>query len=195
MRITSPTVGWDVPADGWFVDPREGGAYLDWGPHGVDALRWFAGSDAVLAFAMFDNFGGIPALDPSAMVSYRLASGAMAQLWMSYEIPAPGLGSYMQYLIVGENGMAEFDRDHLRLGRGDRWEQVLELPAWDWLIDPMAPRRIGMTARQVQQFAEAVQQGVPLDITGEDGRAAIEMVEAAIRSARTGQSVSIPFAR
>ena len=45
FRVTSPTVGWDVPADGWFVDPREGGAYLDWGPHGCDTLRWFTGSD------------------------------------------------------------------------------------------------------------------------------------------------------
>ena len=195
VRITSPTVGWDVPADGWFVDPKEGGAYLDWGPHGVDSIRWFTGSDATLAFGMFDNYGGIPAVDPSAMVSYRLASGAMAQLWMSYEIPAPGLGSYMQYLIVGENGMADFDRDHLRLGRGDAWEQILELPAWNWLVDPFAPRRTNMTARQVQQFAEAVETGVPLDITGEDGRAAIEMVEAAIRSSRTGQAVPIPLER
>jgi predicted dehydrogenase len=95
FRVTSPTVGWDVPADGWFVDPKEGGAYLDWGPHGCDTLRWFTGTDATLAFGMFDNFGGIPAMDPSAMVSYRLGSGAMAQFWMSYEIPSPGLGSYM----------------------------------------------------------------------------------------------------
>ena len=64
VRITSPTVGWDVPADGWFVDPKEGGAYLDWGPHGVDAIRWFTGADATLAFGMFDNYGGIPARRP-----------------------------------------------------------------------------------------------------------------------------------
>ena len=52
-----------------------------------------------------------------------------------------------------------------------------------------------MTSRQVEQFAQAVQRGGALDITGEDGRAAIEMVEAAIRSAKTGQSVSIPLER
>ena len=111
IRITSPTVGWDVPATGWFVDPAEGGAFLDWGPHGVDTLRWYSGSDASLAFGCFENFGAISAVDPTAMVTYRMASGAMAQLWMSYEIPAPGLGSYMQWLLVGENGMVEFDRD------------------------------------------------------------------------------------
>ena len=195
FRVTSPTVGWDVPADGWFVDPKEGGAYLDWGPHGCDTLRWFTGTDATLAFGMFDNFGGIPALDPSAMVSYRLGSGAMAQFWMSYEIPAPGLGSYMQWLAVGEKGMLDFDRDHLRVGWGDAWNEVLALPAWDWLVDPMAERRIAMTSRQVDQFARALENGEPLDVTGEDGLAAIEMCEAAIRSARTGAAVPIPLER
>src|SRR5690606_6286347 len=86
FRVTSPTVGWDVPADGWFVDPKEGGAYLDWGPHGCDTLRWFTSSEATIAFGLFANFGDIPAVDPSAMVTYGMASGAMAQLWMSYEI-------------------------------------------------------------------------------------------------------------
>lgn len=193
FRVTSPTVGWDVPADGWFVDPAEGGAYLDWGPHGCDTLRWFTGSEATLAFGLFANFGGIPALDPSAMVTYGLASGAMAQLWMSYEIPSPGLGSYMQWLCVGPEGMLDFTRDTLRLGRGDRWETVLDLPPWDWTVDPRAPRRIGLTARQVEGFARALLDGTTPDISGEDGRAAIEMVEAAIRSARTGRAEPIPL--
>ncbi|CAN5621254.1 Gfo/Idh/MocA family oxidoreductase [soil metagenome] len=193
FRVTSPTVGWDVPADGWFVDPAEGGAYLDWGPHGCDTLRWFTGSEATLAFGLFANHGDIPALDPSAMVSYRLASGAMAQLWMSYEIPPPGLGSYMQWLCVGTDGMLDFTRDTLRLGRGEGWETVLDLPPWDWTVDPRAPRRIGLTARQVEQFARALLDGTEPDISGEDGRAAIEMVEAAIRSARSGRAEPIPL--
>jgi predicted dehydrogenase len=193
FRVTSPTVGWDVPAEGWFVDPREGGAYLDWGPHGCDTLRWFTGSDAVQAYGMFANFGGLPALDPSAMVSYRLASGAMAQLWMSYEIPPPGLGSYMQWLCVGREAMLDFTRDTLRLGRGDGWETVLDLPPWDWTVDPRAPRRIGLTARQVEGFARALLDGADPEVSGEDGRAAIEMVEAAIRSARSGRAEPIPL--
>ena len=193
IKITSPTVGWDVPADGWFVDPKEGGAFLDWGPHGVDSIRFFSGAEATLAFGMFDNFGGISAIDPSAMVTYRLSTGAMAQLWMSYEIPAPGLGSYLQYLLVGENGMAEFDRDNLRIGVGEAWREDLHLEPWNWLVDPMAPRRIAMTSKQCDQFARAVERGETLDITGEDGRAAIEMVEAALMSGRTDHAIRIPI--
>lgn len=191
FRVTSPTVGWDVPADGWFVDPKEGGAYLDWGPHGCDTLRWFTSSEATIAFGLFANFGDIPAVDPSAMVTYGMASGAMAQLWMSYEIPAPGLGSYMQWLCVGDKGMLDFTRDVLRVGQGDDWRVELDLPPWDWSVDPKAPRRIGLTARQVEGFARSLLDGTPPEVTGEDGRAAIEMVEAAIRSARTGTAVPI----
>jgi predicted dehydrogenase len=180
-----------VPADGWFVDPREGGAYLDWGPHGCDTLRWFTGSEATVAFGLFANFGGIPAVDPSAMVTYGMESGAMAQLWMSYEIPPPGLGSYMQWLCVGEEGMLDFTRDVLRVGRGEEWRVELDLPPWDWSVDPKAPRRIGLTARQVEGFARSLLDGTEPEVTGRDGRAAIEMVEAAITSARTGSAVPI----
>jgi predicted dehydrogenase len=117
----------------------------------------------------------------------------MAQVWMSYEIPSPGLGSYMQYLLVGENGMAEFDRDNLRVGRGDTWEDALHLEAWNWLVDPMAPRRIGMTARQVDQFARCVSGGETPDISGEDGLKAIEMCEAALLSGRTDEAIRLPI--
>jgi predicted dehydrogenase len=99
----------------------------------------------------------------------------------------------MQWLCVGQEGMLEFTRDTLRLGRGEAWETVLDLPPWDWTVDPNAPRRIGLTARQVERFARALLDGGAPEVTGEDGRAAIEMVEAAIRSARTGQAESIPL--
>jgi len=118
----------------------------------------------------------------------------MAQVWMSYEIPPPGLGSYMQYLLVGENGMAEFDRDNLRIGRGDSWQDALHLEPWNWLVDPMAARRIRMTSFQCDQFARTVEGREPKpDITGEDGLAAIEMVEAALLSGKSGTAVHIPI--
>ena len=76
IKITSPTVGWDVPAEGWFVDPKEGGAFLDWGPHGVRLHPVLQRRRRRPGFGMFDNFGGIPAVDPSAMVSYRSRTAA-----------------------------------------------------------------------------------------------------------------------
>jgi predicted dehydrogenase len=45
----------------------------------------------------------------------------------------------------------------------------------------------------VEQFAVALLDGTAHDISGEDGRAAIEMCEAAIRSNQTGAAVAIPM--
>jgi predicted dehydrogenase len=193
IRMLSSTVGWDVSPDSWIGDPKEGGAYLDWGVHGVDALRWLTGANAVRAFAQMANYGGLPAPDTSAMVHYVMDSGAMVQVWMSYEFPPPGLGTNFQFMIVGSKGMLDLHRYFLRRSTDDGWETIFEWEPWDWITDAKNARRIGLTARQVQQFTRAVEGGEPLLVTGEEGRAAVEMIEAAQRSARTGEAVAIPL--
>ena len=77
--------------------------------------------------------------------------------------------------------------------RQGSWEDVLHLEAWNWLVDPLAPRRIGMTARQVDQFARCVSAGETPDISGEDGLKAIEMCEAALLSGRTDEAIRVPI--
>lgn len=195
IRILSSTVGWDVRPDSWIGDPAEGGAYLDWGVHGVDALRWLTGADAVSAYAQMANYGGLPAPDTSAMVHYVMDSGAMVQVWMSYEFPEPGLGTNFQFMIVGSTGMLNLHRYYLERSTATGWEEIFRWEPWDWMTDAKNERRIGLTARQVQQFGEAVVSGKPLLVEAEEGRAAVELVEAAIRSARTGQAVPIPVPR
>jgi predicted dehydrogenase len=129
------------------------------------------------------------------MVHYVMDSGAMVQVWMSYEFPEPGLGTNFQFMIVGAKGMLDLHRYVLRRSNPDGWETVFEWQPWDWITDAKNERRIGLTARQVQQFGEAVTSGDPLLVRAEEGRAAVEMVEAAIRSARTGEAVAIPLDR
>ena len=45
----------------------------------------------------------------------------------------------------------------------------------------------------MDQFARAVERGEKPDISGEDGLAAIEMVEAALLSGRTDNAIRIPI--
>ena len=56
------------PAEGWLVDPKEGDAFLDWGSHGVDSIRFFTGADAVRRYRLRQLPARISAVDPSAMV-------------------------------------------------------------------------------------------------------------------------------
>lgn len=218
IRAMSPFSDFGLPSGHWLNDPGEGDCFLDWGSHACDAFRWFTGSDATRVYADYANFSAMDARWPTSLVQIRMASGAICQALLSYEIPEPGLGSGSnnQYLIIGGRGMIEWDLDTCRMTRTEtlpaeatgsgsggffasapkataRWETVLELPSWTKEWDPRSPRRIGNTARQVQSFIGALTGGYEPRVSGADGRAAIEMVQAASLSAETGRAINLPL--
>ena len=131
------------------------------------------------------------------MVQIRLSNKAIAQVLLCYEIGPSGFGTRRnnQYQVVGTKGSVFWDLDRIELLTGARDEQVWELPSWT-LPDfkPRDPRRIGNTARQVVDFVESLRAGEAPAITGEDGRAAIEMTQAAKLSARSVRAVDFPLA-
>jgi predicted dehydrogenase len=185
-----------VPDKPWARDPAEGSQFLDWGVHNADIMRWYTGSDAVLAFGRYHSYGAnVPVPDLSAMVSYEFANGVLAQVLMTYEVPQPGFVPEDSVTIIGTTGIIEADHfGKVRLGKGDRWDVVAEMPQFDYLAGYLDPKRLKGFADQVQDFTEAIRDHRPPAVTGEDGRKAVEMVEAADRSAATGASVAIPFA-
>jgi predicted dehydrogenase len=204
LRATGSSVGLAASPDElqrWYLDPAEGSVYLDWGSHICDMLRWLAGSDPVTAYGRFATYThDIPKPDQSGMAEYTFSNGVLAQVWMSSEVPAPGLHGgaeghdVSQYIVVGSEGILECDMfGKLQLGKGDSWTVVAEQPPIDWVNAPFHENRIGGWARQVQDFVDCVRNGgVPL-VTGEDGRAAVEMVEAAERSHATSSVVRLPL--
>ena len=192
----TPGPGFASIVQHWTDDPGEGDAFLDWGAHACDAIRWFSGSEAVRVYADFENFTGQPLESPSAMVQVRLRNRAVAQILLCYEIGPSGFGTRRnnQYQLLGTEGSIFWDLDRVELVTGAREERVWELPSWT-LPDfkPRDPRRIGNTARQLDDVVAALRDGRAPTITGEDGRAAIEMTQAARRSARTGRAVDLPL--
>jgi myo-inositol 2-dehydrogenase/D-chiro-inositol 1-dehydrogenase len=195
MSVTPGSGFVNVPQS-WPMDPREGDAFLDWGAHACDAIRWFTGAEPVRVYADYENFTGLSLESPTAMVQVRLSSKAIAQILLCYEVGPSGFGTRRnnQYQIVGTEGSIFWDLDRIELWTGDRDEVVWELPSWT-LPDfkPRDPRRIGNTARQLDDFIAALRDGRSPQITGEDGRAAIEMTQAAKRSAQTGRAVDLPL--
>lgn len=196
MTVT-PGAGFANVPQTWPSDPAEGDAFLDWGSHACDAIRWFTGAEAVRVYADYENFTGVPLESPTAMVQLRLTNKAIAQILLCYEIGPSGFGTRRnnQYEIVGTKGSIFWDLDRVELVTGSRQEEIWELPSWT-LPDfkPRDPRRIGNTARQLDDFIASLRSGEPPRITGEDGRAAIEMTQAAKLSARTGRAVDLPLA-
>jgi predicted dehydrogenase len=183
-----------IPRKDWAFDPAEGSQFLDWGVHETDAVRWLTSSEAVRAYADYRTFGTPPPVDLSAMVQYTMADGVMVQMLMTYEAPEPGLVPNDWTRIIGSTGIIEADHyGQVRLAAGSDWQVVAEQPAFNFLGDYLDPNRLKGFAAQVEDFCAAIQDDRAPIVSGLDGRAAVEMVEAADRSAASGQAVSLPL--
>jgi predicted dehydrogenase len=180
----------------WTQQQSEGGLVLDQGAHNFDFLRWFAGSEAARVFGRVTSFGecGWPA--PTALAQLEFRNGVLAHNWMSFELPKPGVANCaFRALVVGATGMLDIDsygKLHAALDGRD-WELVWEQPAIDYVNRPLAPERLEAFYTQVQDFIDSVREQRPPAVTGEDGRAAVELIDAVRRSSATGQAVELPL--
>ena len=189
--------GWAIPADSWASDPREGSSFLDWGSHGCDIVRWFAGAEPILAFGQNAHFEDTSEVWATTLAQFTFANGALAHIWMTYELPDASLGSRARYVIIGSKGILDVAAyGQVKRSRPDGgWDMVYESPdvagpdaGWGY---PSRYMRDAF-AMQVQDLADAIATGSSMAVRPEDGLRAIEMVDAVERSARTGESVRMP---
>lgn len=197
IRVLSSVIGYIPDDHGWAHQPGEGGAWLDMGVHLFDATRWFTGSEVDTVFATVRDFGAEAHLRRSGLAQLVMRNGVLAQVLISFEMPAPGLGSQSQWTFIGSEGIIESDSyGKVRLGRGDEWEEVYAMPSFALNADVYSPVRLEAFAEQTQEFAVAVQAGGAAQspaLHGADGRAAVEVVEAASWSSETGEAVRLPI--
>ena len=197
VRVLSSVIAYLTDDHGWAHKAGEGGAWLDMGVHLFDALRWFTGSEVEVIFAKVRDFAGDPNQRRSGLAEVVMRNGVIVQVLISFEVPTPGLGSQSQWTFIGSAGIVESDSyGKVRLGRGDGWEDVYEMPPFALNADVYSPIRLKAFAEQTQQFALGVQAGFDAadpGLHGQDGRAAVEVVEAGLRSSDSGESVHLPI--
>ena len=128
-----------VDTSAWTALPENGGAFLDMGVHNFDIMRFFIGADARLVFSHINTYGTTDAPGLSAMTELVFEGGAVAQQWMSFEIPSQGLtGSQHRYVVVGERGALDIDGyGKLQLDSGSGWETIWEQPPIDFVNRPL----------------------------------------------------------
>ncbi|HEY3230790.1 MAG TPA: Gfo/Idh/MocA family oxidoreductase [Roseiflexaceae bacterium] len=186
---------YDIAAGAWPGLPEHGGAFLDMGVHNFDIMRFWSGSEARRVFAHITTYGdsGYPWL--SAMTQIVFANGIVAQQWTSHEIPAQSLtDSQHRYVVVGESGALEIDGyGKLLLSTPEGTELVWEQPPFDFVNRPLDPVRLEAFYTQTQSFVDDVLDGRPPTVPGAEGRAAVEIVEAARRSSETDQAIGLPL--
>lgn len=195
IQLTGAELGWwDLKARGdeWKLDPSQQTAWASWSAHGCDLIRWLSGSEPVRAYARITNFSGIPpGVGQSAMAQYEMASGALVQILMTYETPAPGLPSNWDFVVIGSTGIIRLDPyGKLLLGRGDSWEVAAEMPIFDPL-DANDPIRLQAYRRQLEDLVAAARDGHDPLVSGDEGRRTTAMLTAAETSARSGSAVTL----
>jgi predicted dehydrogenase len=180
------------PNTGWPLDPREGGAWLDWGSHGCDIVRWFAQAEPQLVVARAaSRRTDMP--DLTVMATYEFAGGVLAHLWMSYEIPSSAASERARYTFIGSDAVVDVNAyGGVDVLRGDEVEAAYRDerfvgPRTTW--DQDAPYFRRAFRAQVSDLAEAIRDGRPPAISGEDGREAVRMATAARHSWETDSVV------
>lgn len=182
-----------IDKSSWAAQPENGGAFLDMGVHNFDIMRFWTGAEVQRVFSHITSYGTVDAPGMSAMTQLTMTNGVAVQQWMSFEVATRYMTQSQHiYHILGEDGMIEVDGyGKLLLAKGDEVETVWEQPAFDFVNRPLDPIRLEAFFTQIQTFIDDVLDGRPATVPGEEGRAAVAIVEAARESARTGQAVAM----
>ena len=179
----------------WMYDPNSGGLFMGMASHNTDFLRWLTGREVVRVFAQVNTFSDIEAPAQSVMAQLQFEDGLMAHMWITSELPPPSIpSSEVRFEVVGRDAILDFENfDFLRMGKGESWEDVYIPEKFDWANDPTNPVRLEPHFRVVQGFIDSVREERAPTIGGAEGRAAVQICEACLKSAQTGQAVDLPL--
>ena len=175
------------PAGNWFLDEdKSGGILMDLMIHDYDYARWVAGEvESVSARRVTE-------LHPDAPVDYGLVilrhrSGALSHIAGAWAYPPPTFRTHLE--IAGDRGLIEFDSDGtapiqnliLKTGGSDAPDVAL----------PSSPVSESPYTTQIKEFYGALADGKSPRVSATDGLVAVQIAEAALESAHTGQPVKL----
>lgn len=176
-------------------DPHGSGLLMGWSVHCFDLVRWLAGSNAQQIFAQItgDSDPALPDLSMMAQIQFR--NGVLAQLWVCLELPGQIFPhSTLRTQLIGANGLMDLDGyGAFEMTDNEGWQHIWQQPPLD-LSNPADPARLESFSALLQEFVAAIAEGRTPAVTGADGRAAVELCQAAQASARAGQVVTLPLA-
>jgi predicted dehydrogenase len=168
----------------WFVDPvlAGGGALTDHTVHLVDVMRWYLNSEVCEVYAQSNRIfhANEVEVETGGLVMLRFDNGAFASIDCSWSRPPywPSWGG-LEFEMVTDRGSVLVDafRQNLTIFRSD-----LQRPVWGhWGSDS--------NQAMVNDFVDAIRRQRPPRVSGLDGHRAVEVVQAAYQSAKSGQPV------
>jgi UDP-N-acetyl-2-amino-2-deoxyglucuronate dehydrogenase len=194
--LVSSSVSVRNPSNYLFNHEISGGGVLHWlGIHDIDALEWLTGDRIVEVNAMTVNASG-EQIDVEDLIALalRFSDGAIATLHYAYALPRPGSDGYVA--LRGSGGS-------LKLSPG-AWgkESWLEWIGPGTVSEPVVAQRTTYTNRDVPGYGTgalsliadllaAIREDRDPVATDRHAVRALELIDAAYHSARTGQRVRL----
>jgi predicted dehydrogenase len=175
------------PAGNWFLDEvKSGGILMDLMIHDYDYARWVAGEvETVSARRVTQRHPDAPVDYGLVILSHR--SGALSHIAGAWAYPPPTFRTHLE--IAGDRGLIEFDSD----GTAPIQNLILKSAgsnAPDVAL-PSSPVSESPYTTQIKEFYRALSEGTPARVSATDGLAAVQIAEAALESAHSGQPVTL----
>jgi predicted dehydrogenase len=175
------------PAGNWFLDEeKSGGILMDSMIHDYDYARWVAGEvESVSARRVTELHRDAPVDYGLVILSHR--SGALSHIAGAWAYPPPTFRTHLE--IAGERGLIEFDSE----GTAPIQNLILKTGASDAPDVPLPASPVSESpyTTQIKEFYGALAEGKAARVSASDGLVAVQIAEAALQSARTGQSVEL----
>jgi predicted dehydrogenase len=183
------TTGFEAPptVQTWLATPRGGGGVLmSQAVHPMYVLRLLLG-DVVRVSCLFGDRKVVDmSAEDHALVLLKFASGIAAEMTCTFGIAHGPLEHSIT--LHARDGYLEFNRKSLQIISprmyGDT--ELHEIPVTE--TDPT-----GGFARMWDNYARGILDGAPTLQCGEDGKRAVEIVQAAYQSNATGRTIDLPL--
>ena len=173
------------------ADPTvSGGIMVDMGIHEFDLARWLMADEVIEVHAYgsayaHPSFTSVGDVD-SAVINLRFANGATGSVELARNTT---YGEDVRTEVLATDGSVWVGLLSLTQGAssGATVSNAIAVDA----LDPSIPRFERGLAAQARGFVQAILDDGPVAVTGADGRAALEISLAAVRSMRDGHPVEV----
>lgn len=182
----------------WDVNRSGGGVTMDMGCHAIEFFRWMLGRPpikSVYAQMSTQVHGDKTEGDDNALIIVEFANGVIGLAEESWT-KAGGMDDRAE--VHGSKGVAYADLLHgnaIETYSAEGYDYAVEkagsTKGWSFTIYE-EEWNYGFP-QEMAHFVDCVQNDKPPMVTGEDGRAVLEVIFAAYESARTGSKVALPF--
>ncbi len=190
------------PHSDWFYNLEQsgGGALMDMGCHGLAWFRWMLGGTpkALSVYAHMQTgllHRGRTRVEENSLCIVEFDGGIIGVVensWakqggMDDRVEVHGAGGVIYAdLLMGNSALTYSEK-----GYGYAMEKAGSTKGWTFTIFEEAFNQ--GYPQELKHFIECVREDKPPLVTGEDGRAVLELMYAAYHSARMGRKVALPF--